>query len=99
MTSSRRLEAGELEQLARPHARVALLLPNARRPQQRLEEVALEPDVHADEHVLERGHVLEETNVLERPPDPTLRERVRRLGRHVLAREDHASRASACRRP
>src|SRR4029077_18692646 len=48
--------------------------------------------MHSDEHVLERRHVLEEANVLERPADPTLRERVRWLAGHVLTVEMHAAR-------
>ncbi len=44
-------------------------------------------------HVLERGHVLEEADVLERPPDAELRDPVGRLVRDVVAVElDHARR-------
>ena len=35
--------------------------------------------MHADEHVLERRHLCEEPDVLERPPDPELDDRVRGL--------------------
>jgi hypothetical protein len=48
--------------------------------------------VHADEDVLDRGHLLEETDVLERPADPALDDRVRRLAGDVLAVEHDAPR-------
>ena len=44
--------------------------------------------MHADEDVLERGHLREEADVLERAADPELRDRVRRLRRHVVPVED-----------
>jgi len=47
--------------------------------------------VHAHEHVLERGHVLEETDVLERAADAALGERMWRLSGQVIAGEDHAA--------
>jgi hypothetical protein len=43
--------------------------------------------VHADEHVLERGHVLEEADVLKCSADAELGDGVRRLAGHVAARE------------
>src|SRR4029450_8157087 len=43
------------------------------------------------EDVLERGHVLEQPDVLERPADPPLGDRVRRLaGDLVAVEDDHA---------
>ena len=39
----------------------------------------LQAAVHADEHVLERGHLLEQPDVLERAADAALGDRVRRL--------------------
>jgi hypothetical protein len=47
------------------------------------DDPAAEARVHADEHVLERRHLLEEADVLERAPDAELRDRVRRLARDV----------------
>ena len=44
--------------------------------------------MHPDEDVLERGHVLEEPDVLERAAHAALRDRMRRLAGDVLARED-----------
>ena len=41
-----------------------------------------------DEDVLERRHLLEEADVLERPADAPLRDRVRRLAADILAVED-----------
>ena len=43
--------------------------------------------MHPDEHVLEGRHVLEEPNVLKRPADSALGDRVGRLAGHVLAVE------------
>src|SRR5581483_761747 len=85
-------QARVLEQRTRALARVALLLPHARRAENRLEEVSLQPHVHADEHVLERRHVLEQADVLEGAADAALRERVRRPPRHVLAGEEDGAR-------
>ena len=51
-------------------ARTRALPPRARsrrRRQQRIDQFAVSRDVHADEHVLDRRHVLEEPDVLERP--------------------------------
>ena len=50
-------------------ARADLLASVARRREHRVEQVRLELDVHADEHVLRGGHVLEQADVLERPAD------------------------------
>src|SRR5581483_5031844 len=51
------------------------------------------PRVHPDEDVLDRGHVLEETDVLERAPHAPRGDRVRRLAGDVLAEErDRAAR-------
>src|SRR4029079_10229693 len=43
--------------------------------------------MHPDEDVLERGHVLEEADVLERAADAARRDRMRRLAGDVLAEE------------
>ena len=80
-----------LEQLARPDARLRLLVAYARRSDDRLEQRPAQAHVHADEDVLERGHVLEEPDVLERAADAPLRERVRRFSRHLGAIEDDAA--------
>src|SRR5581483_4214493 len=85
-------ESAVLEQLARDRARVPLLVPNARRAGDRLEHVALEPRMHTDEDVLERGHVLEEPDVLKRAADAALGEDVRRPVREILVREDDSAR-------
>ncbi len=45
--------------------------------------------MHADEDVLERRHLLEEADVLERAPDPALGGDVRRLAGDVLAVEEN----------
>ena len=44
--------------------------------------------MHPDEDVLERRHLREEADVLERPADAEVRDRVRRLPRYVGAVED-----------
>src|SRR5581483_3675633 len=77
------------EELARALLGVCLLVPYPRRAEDAADEAAAQARVHADEHVLERGHVLEEADVLERPPDPALRDGVRGLPRDVLSVEDH----------
>ena len=51
-----------------------------------------EPAVHADEDVLERGHLGEEADVLERAPDPERGDRVRRLVGDVDAVEHDRAR-------
>src|SRR6185369_6722272 len=51
----------------------------AGQPEDRSEDAALQAGVHTDEHILERGHLREETDVLEGPADTELRDRVRRL--------------------
>ena len=83
---------GVHEQLSRAHTRVGLLALDTGRAQDRFDQVALQPHVHADEHVLERRHVLEEADVLERSPDAAVREGMWRLTGHVFVREDHAPR-------
>ena len=46
-----------------------------------------EATVHPDEDVLERRHLLEQPDVLERAPDPALGHEVRRPVRDVFAGE------------
>ena len=64
--------------------RFALLPPDPRRPQDAAEDPALEAAVHADEDVLERRHLLEEADVLERSPDAALGRGMRRQAGDVL---------------
>ena len=85
-------EAAELEQLVGLLPRGALLALQRRRLEHRAQDPALQPRVHADEHVLERGHALEEADVLERAPDAALGDRVRRLAGDVVAVEDDLAR-------
>ena len=66
------------EQLARPLLGVGLLAPDPRRAEDRPEDPARERRVHADEDVLDRGHLLEEPDVLEGAADPELDHSVRR---------------------
>ena len=61
-----------VEQLACALMGFALLAPDHRRAQDAAEDAALQAAVHADEDVLERGHLLEEADVLERPADTAL---------------------------
>src|SRR5439155_22772465 len=75
----------ETQQLERLVTRLAFLPADARRAEDRAEDAAPETGVHADEDVLERRHLWEEADVLERAPDARLRDRVRRLVRDVLA--------------
>ena len=64
------LESDELEELLGALARRHLLGPVARRREERVDPGRLEPGVHPDEDVLQRGHVREEADVLERPAQP-----------------------------
>ena len=79
------LKAAEREQLAGALCGLALLPLDAGRAQNALDDPALESRMHPDHHVLARGHVLEQADVLERPADAPLGDRVRRLAGHVLA--------------
>jgi hypothetical protein len=81
-------QAAKPEQLAAALPGALLLATDARRAHDRAEQPAFQAGVHADEHVLERRHVLEEADVLERPADAALGDRVRRHTGHVLAVED-----------
>src|SRR5262249_3259929 len=56
------------------------------------EDTRVQPAVHADEHVLERRHVVEEADVLERAPDPQPGHPVRREPCRVVAVEDDLAR-------
>ena len=62
----------ERQQLLGPLLGVLLLLAHPRRDEQRLRQVAADLRVHPDEDVLDRGHVLEQPDVLERPADARL---------------------------
>src|SRR5689334_14551845 len=81
----------EGEQLARLLLGLALLAPDAGQPEDRAEDAALQAGVHADQHVLERRHLREQADVLERATDAELRDRVRRLLGDVDAVEDDRS--------
>ena len=80
-------QAAELQQLAAAIARTLFLATDARCADDRYQDPAFEPRVHTHHDVLERGHVLEQADVLERPADATLSDRVRRAACHVLAVE------------
>src|SRR5439155_6636130 len=79
------------EELAAPLASARFLAAYTWRPDDARDDAALEATVHADQDVFEGGHLLEEPNVLEGPPDTPLGRRVRRLAADVLTVEDHAS--------
>src|SRR5439155_14247128 len=63
-------QADEAEQLVGLPLRPDLLLARLARAEERVHDVGPHLDVHADEDVLEGGHVREEADVLERPADP-----------------------------
>src|SRR5919198_1006792 len=83
-SSTKLVKSAVAQQLTRLVVRLRLLAPDARRAEDRPEDPALQPRVHPDENVLERRHVLEQPDVLERAADPALRNRVRGLAGHVL---------------
>ena len=58
-----------------------------RRAEDAAEDPALQAGMHADEDVLERGHLLEEADVLERPADTALGGGARRRAGDVPAVE------------
>jgi hypothetical protein len=60
----------------------------ARRAEERFEDAALQPAVHAHHHVLERGHLVEEPDVLERARHAQRRDLVRRLTGDARSVED-----------
>src|SRR6266480_2318746 len=75
--------------------RSALLAADAGQPEDRAQDAALQARVHPDEHVLERRHLWEEADVLERAADTELRDRVWRLVGDVDAVEDDHARRRA----
>ena len=81
------LEAAEREQLAGAFCGFALFPLDTGRPQNALDNPALESGMHPDHHVLPRSHLLEQTDVLEGPSDPPLGDRMRRLAGHVVTCE------------
>ena len=85
-------EPAVVEELRRALVRLALLAPDPRRAQDAPDDPALQAAVHADEDVLERRHLLEEADVLERPADAALRGGVRRRAGDVPAVEHDAAR-------
>src|SRR5581483_9605299 len=85
-------ERAEGEQLASALLRLTLLAAQTGRARDAAHDPAFEPGVHADKDVLERGHLLEQADVLERAPDPALGDVVRRLAGDVRAVEDDATR-------
>ena len=85
-------EAAVVEQLEGALTGLALLPPDAGRADDAAEDPSLETAVHADEDVLERRHLLEQPDVLERPPDAALGRRVGRHAGDVLVLEDDRAR-------
>src|SRR5439155_25193501 len=83
-------QVAEGEELARLPLRLGLFPVDrrARKARDRAHDPAFQTRVHPDEDVLERGHVLEEADVLEGAAHAALGDRVRRLARDVLAGED-----------
>ena len=75
------------EELASAITGLRLLALDPRRPQDRPDDAAPKATVHAHEHVLDRRHLGEEPDVLERPPDAELDDGVRRLAHHLGAVE------------
>ena len=65
-----RRQADEVEQLQGTLAPLDLLLALGRSVEQHAEQVGRKAAVHADEHVLQHGHVLKQANVLKRAGDP-----------------------------
>ena len=61
-------QAAVAEQLPGALVRLGLLALDTRRLEDRPEDARLQAGVHSDEDVLDRGHLLEEPDVLERPP-------------------------------
>jgi hypothetical protein len=57
------------EELARAVACLLLLPLDLSRPEDRADDAAVQPAVHPDEHVLDRAHLREEADVLERAAD------------------------------
>ena len=82
------LEGAESQELARVIRCFPLLAPDARCAKDRANDATVETSVHAHEHVLERGHLLEEPDVLEGAADAELRDRVWRLAGHIRPVED-----------
>src|SRR5256886_8908665 len=69
-----------------PHAAFCLkknITLHAGRADDAAQDPGVEPAVHPDEHVLERGHERTQPHILERPPDAAVRDHVRRLSGHV----------------
>jgi hypothetical protein len=62
-------QAGEAKQVAGAVAGLVLLTLQSRGAQDRADDAAGEPRVHSHEHVLERGHEREESDVLEGAAD------------------------------
>src|SRR5436309_1591373 len=62
----------EVQQLAGPLARLALLATHVRRAEDRARDARLQTAVHADLDVLDRRHAVEQADVLERAGDPRL---------------------------
>src|SRR6185437_7110853 len=86
-------EANEVERRAGARNRVALLVAEARAPQDDRWQRGREQRVQPDEHVLDQAHLTEHADVLERARKPERGPRVNGAARHVLAREHDLSRA------
>jgi hypothetical protein len=87
------LQSHEREQIAALLLGLRLLFPEPRRAHDRRPDAAPDPVVHRDQHVLERGHVVEQPDVLERARHPEMRDRVRRKAPDRLPVEDHLARS------
>src|SRR5438477_10964503 len=81
-------QAAVREQLAGAGAGLLLLAALRRRPEDAAEEAALQPAMHADEHVLECSHRVEEPDVLEGAADAERGDLVLREADDVTAVED-----------
>src|SRR5215210_220662 len=76
---------------AHDHPHLALLASRAGEAQDRPYYAALQTRVHPGEHVLERAHIVEESDVLEGAANTHLRPPVRAVARDVAAQERKAS--------
>src|SRR5512136_1427239 len=73
-------------------ARFGLLLHHRPRPQQCTIPGRFQAAVHADQHILERGHVAEEADILEGPSQPQSSGAVGTQAANLLALQQHLTR-------
>ncbi len=81
-------DACEVQQLLGPLAGIGFALAEPRATEDRGDRALLHPRVPADHDVLERGHVREQPDVLERPGDARDRH-LRGVARQLLAVQQH----------